>query len=53
MKQVDIQANGKINYEEFIEATVVLEKFMIEERMWIVFRHLDIDDTNTIKVDNI
>ena len=53
MKQVDIQANGKINYEEFIEATVVLEKFMIEERMWIVFRHLDVDDANTIKRDNI
>ena len=53
MKQVDIQPNGKINYEEFIEATVVLEKFMIEERMWIVFRHLDIDDTNTIKRENI
>lgn len=53
MKQVDIQANGKINYEEFIEATVVLEKFMIEERMWIVFRHLDVDDANTIKRENI
>jgi hypothetical protein len=26
---------------------------MIEERMWIVFRHLDVDDTNTIKRENI
>jgi len=53
LKQVDIEPNGKINYEEFIEATVVLEKFMIEERMWIVFRHLDVDDANTIKRENI
>jgi len=26
---------------------------MIEERMWIVFRHLDVDDANTIKRENI
>ena len=26
---------------------------MIEEKMWIVFRHLDIDDTNTIKRENL
>jgi calcium-dependent protein kinase len=53
MKEVDHHGNGKINYSEFLAATVSVKDFMTEEKLWMIFKHFDIDDTNYISRTNI
>ena len=53
MKEVDHHGNGKINYSEFLAATISVKDFMTEEKLWMIFKHFDIDDTNYISKTNI
>ena len=53
MRNVDVHKNGKINYSEFLAATISIQDFMTEERLWMIFRHFDIDDTNYISRENL
>ena len=50
---MDIKKNGKINYSEFIAATLDVQKYMTDERLMEIFKHFDVDDTNYISRDNI
>ena len=51
--EVDHHGNGKINYTEFLSATVEVKRFMTEEKLWMMFKHFDVDDTGFISKDNI
>lgn len=53
MREVDHHGNGKIDYSEFLAATVSVKQFMTEEKMWMIFKHFDVDDTNYISKANI
>ncbi len=53
LKNVDVHRNGKINYSEFLAATISIQEFLTEEKLWMIFRHFDIDDTDFISRDNI
>ena len=53
MENVDVHKNGKINYSEFIAATISIQEFLTEEKLWMIFRHFDVDDTEYISRDNI
>ena len=53
MKEVDHHGNGKINYSEFLAATISVKDFITEEKLWMIFKHFDVDDTNYISKDNI
>jgi len=45
--------NGKINYSEFIAATLSQRIYMNEERLWIAFKYFDIDNSGFITADNL
>ena len=51
--EIDDNGNGKINYSEFLAATVSLKQFMTEEKLWMMFKHFDVDDNNFISSDCI
>lgn len=53
VREVDLHQNGKINYTEFIAATLCVEKYMTDEKLNEIFLHFDVDDTNFITKDNI
>ena len=45
--------NGKINYSEFLAATLSLHEFATEEKMWMIFKRFDVDNTDFISKSNI
>ena len=51
--EVDEYGNGKINYSEFLAATVSIKNFINEEKLWMIFKHFDVDDTDYISKENI
>ena len=53
IKEVDYAGNGQINYSEFLAATVSVKSILTEDRMFMLFKQFDVDDTNYITFDNI
>ena len=53
IKQIDTAKNGKINYSEFLAATINVQSFMTEERLWMIFKRFDVDNTDYISKQNI
>ena len=53
LDNIDMHKNGKINYSEFLAATISILEFLTEEKLWMIFRHFDIDDTEYISRENI
>lgn len=45
---MDFHKDGKVNYTEFLAATLSLVHFSQEERLWSVFRYFDPDDSGFI-----
>lgn len=37
IKEIDHHGNSKINYSEFLSATVEVKRFMTEEKLWMMF----------------
>ena len=50
---IDDTGNGMINYSEFLAASIPIKKFMTEEKLWLMFRHFDVEDTKFISQDTI
>jgi len=53
MNQVDHMGNGKINYTEFIAATVKVKSVLTEEKLRALFLHFDTDNSGFITPYNI
>lgn len=53
MKEIDYQGNKKINYTEFLAATISVKKFLTEEKMLALFKQFDTDNSGKITIDNI
>lgn len=53
IEQVDYQGNQKINYSEFLSATLKLESFLDEQKLLAVFNQFDTDGSGKITEDNI
>jgi calcium-dependent protein kinase len=53
IERVDYYGNGKINYSEFLAGTISTKEFLTEERLWSLFKHFDIDNSNHITPANI
>jgi len=51
--EIDYHENGKINYSEFLAATLSINKFMSNEKMWMIFKRFDVDDTDFISKENL
>lgn len=50
--EVDYHDNKMINYSEFLAATISAQSFLTDERLWILFKHFDVDDSNFITKEN-
>ena len=50
---VDYQENGKINYSEFLAATISARTVITTEMLWALFKHFDTDNSGFISPANI
>ena len=48
IKEVDYYGNGKINYSEFLSATINVRTFMTEQKMQAIFSQFDTDGSGKI-----
>ena len=53
IKEVDYVGNGKINYTEFLSATLSIQDTLTEEMLWRLFKKFDVDDTDYITKENL
>ena len=53
IKEIDYAENGKINYSEFISATINTKDFLTEDRLQAIFQSFDIDNTKYITIQNL
>jgi Ca2+-binding EF-hand superfamily protein len=42
-----------INYSTFIAATLDTKRFLNKENLWVLFKELDIDNSNIITIENM
>lgn len=53
MSNIDYMGNGKINYTEFLAATVSVKSVLTEELLFALFKHFDTDGSDYLTPDNI
>lgn len=51
--EIDLANNGKINYSEFIAATVDPVKYLTDEKCLAIFKSFDVDNTGEITAVNL
>ena len=53
IREIDYIGNGKINYTEFLAATLQIQETLTEEMLWQLFKKFDVDDTGYISKENL
>lgn len=53
IKEVDYHGNGKINYSEFLSATIDIRSFLTEQKVQAIFQQFDTDNSGKITPENI
>lgn len=53
IKELDYDDNGKINYTEFLSATIDISKYLTREKVMALFKQFDVNNDNTISKENI
>lgn len=53
IKEIDYFGNGKINYSEFLAATISMQAALTDEKLWSLFKTFDTDDTDYISLENL
>lgn len=53
IKELDFAENKRINYSEFIAATINVNEYLTDERLQAIFNQFDIDNTGKISKDNM
>ena len=48
VKEVDYAENGRVNYSEFIAATINTKAYLSEDRLQAIFQSFDLDNTGSI-----
>ena len=51
--QMDYHGNQKINYSEFLAATMDVRNFLTDSRLKAVFSQFDTDNSGSITAENI
>ena len=51
--EVDYHGNGKINYSEFLSATIDVRTFLTKQKMQAIFQQFDTDNSGKITAENI
>ena len=50
---MDYKGNGKINYSEFLAATISVKSVLTYEKLYALFKHFDTDDSGFITPENL
>lgn len=53
ISQMDYHNNKKINYSEFLAATIDVKNFLTDDRLKAVFSQFDTDSSGKITAENI
>ena len=53
ISEIDYFGNGKINYSEFLAATISMQSILTDEKLWSLFKTFDTDDTDFISFENL
>ena len=53
VKELDFTGNGRINYSEFIAATIDREKLLTADKLQAIFKSFDRDNSGEITSSNI
>ncbi|CAG9327340.1 unnamed protein product [Blepharisma stoltei] len=53
VQSINYVGKGKLNYTQFLIASVDKRRALDEESMWLVFKHFDLDRNGTISVDEL
>ena len=53
VQELDFADNKKINYSEFIAATINAAEFLTEDKLEAIFKSFDIDNTGEITSQNL
>jgi calcium-dependent protein kinase len=53
MLNIDYAGNGKINYSEFMVATVQINRVLTYDRLWALFKYFDTDSSGYITPQNL
>ena len=53
IKEVDYRGNGRINYSEFLSATIEVDKFLTDKKLKAIFSQFDTDDSGHLTAKNI
>jgi len=53
VKEVDYAENGRVNYSEFIAATINTKNYLSAERLEAIFQSFDLDNTGSISTQNL
>ena len=52
-EKIDFNADGEINYSEFLAATINKEKAVTMDNLKFAFTHFDVDNSGHITADNL
>ena len=50
---MDFHCDGKVNYSEFLAATISTINFNMEEKLWSAFKYFDTTDSGYITLDSV
>jgi calcium-dependent protein kinase len=53
MADIDYAGNGKINYSEFLAATIEIKNVLTYDRLWALFKYFDTDCSGYITPANL
>ena len=53
IKEIDVEGNNKINYSEFIAATLDVKSTLTDTKLLTLFKNFDLDNTQFITIDNL
>jgi len=53
ISEIDYHGNGKINYSEFLAATVSIKTFMTDQKLRALFSQFDTNNSGYITEENI
>ena len=53
IENLDFSGNKRVNYGEFIAASIDLQSYLTEERVIAIFKSFDVDNKNVISKENI
>ena len=53
VKNIEYIGKGKLNYSQFLIAAMNRKKELDEDRLWVLFKHFDLDDNGRITMEEL